>query len=101
MCALTRPSTRTSRLRALRPQRGRRLVRLIVAALLVACMGVAPPIIASSGGGSYSASTGKSSGACPSYVIDHVTPLKRGGADAAYNMPWQTTEAAKIKDRTE
>jgi hypothetical protein len=24
-------------------------------------------------------STGKSSGACPGYVIDHVQPLKRGG----------------------
>ena len=38
---------------------------------------------------------------CPGYVIDHVTPLKRGGADAADNMQWQTTVAAKIKDRTE
>ena len=27
-------------------------------------------------------STGKTSGACPGYVIDHVVPLKRGGADA-------------------
>ena len=26
-------------------------------------------------------STGKGSGACPGYVVDHVTPLKRGGAD--------------------
>jgi len=26
-------------------------------------------------------STGRSSGACPGYVVDHVTPLKRGGAD--------------------
>jgi len=33
--------------------------------------------------------------------VDHVVPLKRGGADAPYNMQWQTTEAAKIKDRTE
>ena len=46
-------------------------------------------------------STGKSSGACPGYVIDHVTPLKRGGADHPSNMQWQTTEAAKIKDKTE
>ncbi len=45
--------------------------------------------------------TGRSSGACPGYVIDHVVPLKRGGADAPYNMQWQTTEAAKIKDRWE
>jgi hypothetical protein len=27
--------------------------------------------------------------------------LKRGGADAPYNMQWQTKEEAKIKDRTE
>ena len=24
--------------------------------------------------------TGKTSGACPGYVVDHVTPLKRGGS---------------------
>lgn len=46
-------------------------------------------------------STGGSSGACPGYVVDHVTPLKRGGADQPSNMQWQTREAAKIKDRTE
>ena len=46
-------------------------------------------------------STGKSSGACPGYVIDHVDPLKRGGVDAPSNMQWQTKEQAKEKDRTE
>ena len=45
--------------------------------------------------------TGKTSGACPGYVVDHVQPLKRGGADSQSNMQWQTKEAAKIKDRTE
>lgn len=45
--------------------------------------------------------TGKTTGACPGYVIDHVQPLKRGGADAPYNMQWQTIEDAKAKDRTE
>ena len=48
-----------------------------------------------------SPSTGKSKGACPGYVIDHVVPLKRGGKDASENMQWQTKEAAKLKDRTE
>jgi hypothetical protein len=46
-------------------------------------------------------STGSSHGACPGYVIDHVTPLKRGGADAPHNMQWQTDAAAKAKDRWE
>jgi hypothetical protein len=46
-------------------------------------------------------STGKSSGACPGYVIDHVTPLKRGGPDAPSNMQWQTTADAKAKDKWE
>jgi hypothetical protein len=46
-------------------------------------------------------STGRSSGACPGYVIDHVKPLKRGGADAPSNMQWQTMSEAKAKDRVE
>jgi hypothetical protein len=46
-------------------------------------------------------STGRSSGACPGYVIDHVQALKRGGTDAPSNMQWQTKEAAKQKDKWE
>ena len=46
-------------------------------------------------------STGKSRGACPGYVIDHVKALKHGGADAPSNMQWQTKEAAKAKDKWE
>lgn len=46
-------------------------------------------------------STGKSTGACPGYVIDHVTPLKRGGPDTPSNMQWQTKAAANAKDKTE
>jgi hypothetical protein len=34
-------------------------------------------------------------------VIDHVTPLKRGGADDPSNMQWQTTADAKAKDKVE
>ena len=45
--------------------------------------------------------TGKSTGSCPGYVIDHVVPLKRGGADRPENMQWQTKEAARAKDKTE
>jgi hypothetical protein len=35
------------------------------------------------------------------YVIDHIKPLKRGGADAPSNMQWQTEGAAKQKDKME
>lgn len=46
-------------------------------------------------------STGRPRGACPGYVIDHIMPLKRGGADRASNMQWQTTAEAKEKDKWE
>jgi hypothetical protein len=46
-------------------------------------------------------STGKRSGPCAGYVIDHVRPLACGGSDKASNMQWQTKSAAKAKDRTE
>ena len=45
--------------------------------------------------------TGKSSGPCKGYVIDHIKPLKRGGADDPSNMQWQTEKAAKEKDKVE
>jgi hypothetical protein len=46
-------------------------------------------------------STGKKSGACPGFVIDHRIALACGGADAPSNMQWQTTGAAKNKDKWE
>ena len=46
-------------------------------------------------------STSQSRGACPGYVVDHIVPLKRGGADLPSNMQWQTVEEAKAKDRVE
>lgn len=46
-------------------------------------------------------STGKSSGPCSGYVIDHVKPLECGGADAPSNMQWQTVADGKAKDKTE
>lgn len=46
-------------------------------------------------------STGKGSGACPGYVIDHVVPLKRHGEDSPSNMQWQTRSDARAKDKEE
>ena len=46
-------------------------------------------------------STGKKSGACPGYTIDHIKPLQRGGADAPSNMQWQAKAEARAKDKWE
>lgn len=46
-------------------------------------------------------STGRTTGRCPGYVIDHVRPLKRGGQDDPANMQWQTAGEARRKDRWE
>ncbi|MFB3923936.1 MAG: HNH endonuclease signature motif containing protein [Terriglobia bacterium] len=46
-------------------------------------------------------STGRTSGPCRGYVIDHVTPLACGGADDPSNMQWQTVADAKAKDKWE
>jgi hypothetical protein len=42
--------------------------------------------------------TGRASGPCPGYVVDHVEPLCAGGADRPANMQWQAVEDAKRKD---
>lgn len=46
-------------------------------------------------------STGKTSGRCRGYVVDHVRALECGGPDDPSNMQWQTTADAKAKDKTE
>jgi hypothetical protein len=45
--------------------------------------------------------TGKTSGACHGYVVDHVKSLASGGVDDPSNMQWQTVAAAKEKDKWE
>jgi len=46
-------------------------------------------------------STGRTTGACPGYIKDHIFPLDCGGPDSVSNMQWQTVAAAKAKDRWE
>jgi hypothetical protein len=36
----------------------------------------------------------------PGYVIDYVNPLECGGADARFNMQWQTIADGKAKIRS-
>jgi hypothetical protein len=43
----------------------------------------------------------KTTGACPGYVVDHITPLACGGKDEPANMQWQTIADAKEKDKWE
>jgi hypothetical protein len=46
-------------------------------------------------------STGLTYGACPGYIKDHVKPLCKGGADAVWNLQWQTKADAAAKDKWE
>lgn len=43
-------------------------------------------------------STGRTRGACPGYVKDHIIPLCAGGPDEVANLQWQTVAAAEAKD---
>ena len=45
--------------------------------------------------------TGRTSGACPGFVVDHIVALKRGGPDVPANMQWQPVAEAWAKDRVE
>lgn len=44
---------------------------------------------------------GSTKGHCEGYIIDHIVPLKRGGADSPSNMQWQTIEESRAKDKVE
>jgi hypothetical protein len=46
-------------------------------------------------------STGRSTGPCPGFVIDHIEPLCASGADAPHNMAWQTRADSLRKDTQE
>lgn len=46
-------------------------------------------------------STGKSSGGCSGYQIDHRQPLAAGGSDHKSNMQWLTVDQHKAKTKWE
>lgn len=45
--------------------------------------------------------TGKTTGACVGWVVDHGIPLCAGGADKPYNMHWQLKADSYLKDADE
>jgi hypothetical protein len=45
--------------------------------------------------------TGRTTGACKNWVIDHRYPLCAGGKDAVANLAWQELQASRDKDRLE
>ena len=45
--------------------------------------------------------TGRTTGSCPNYVIDHRIALACGGKDSPENMQWQTKAEAAAKDKWE
>lgn len=45
--------------------------------------------------------TGKTTGACPGYRVDHAYPLCAGGEDSPRNMQWQSVADAAAKDKRE
>lgn len=46
-------------------------------------------------------STGRTSGACPGYEVDHVKPLACGGADSPVNMQWLSSNENRAKGARE
>lgn len=45
--------------------------------------------------------TGKTTGPCPGWEVDHITPICRGGADAVWNLQWLSTAQHKLKTRVD
>jgi hypothetical protein len=68
---------------------------LLADALLLVC---AAPTLARE---HHCPSTGRTRGACPGYVRDHIRALACGGPDAVGNLQWQSVEDARAKDRWE
>lgn len=45
--------------------------------------------------------TGRPSGACPGWEVDHIIPLCNGGPDKPDNMQWLTVDAHREKTKTD
>jgi hypothetical protein len=86
------------------------LTRVFISAGLACCLALGPPLASAKAHRSEGVkhefqrqhpcpSTGRPAGACPGYTKDHIVPLDCGGPDAVGNMQWQTTAAAKAKDK--
>jgi 5-methylcytosine-specific restriction endonuclease McrA len=46
-------------------------------------------------------STGKATGACPGWQVDHVLALCAGGRDEVRNLQWLRVEEHRIKTRSD
>ena len=46
-------------------------------------------------------STGRTTGRCPGWVVDHIVALECAGPDNPTNLQWQSVAEAKLKDRWE
>ena len=88
------------------------LSRLFIFAALTCYVALVPCLAPASEHRSYSVkhefqrqhpcpSTGRTTGACPGYVKDHIRALDCGGPDSVANLQWQTVAEAKAKDRWE
>jgi hypothetical protein len=88
----------------------RLLFHRIVSALMLAIVGAATPTVAADRSRTLRAefmranpcpATGRTSGSCPGYQVDHAVPLCLGGhaVDTPKNLRWITVEAHKTKTR--
>lgn len=46
-------------------------------------------------------STGKTTGACPRWSVNHAIPLACGGVDAVVNLIWMRNDVKRLHDRYE
>ena len=77
------------------------VLAVLVAAIAVPAFARDPAVVRAFRKANPCPSTGKTSGACPGFVVDHRVPLCAGGPDDVRNMAWQSVADAKWKDGVE